>query len=68
MEQEAKAKESVMSQEIQYAVFDAMKISDEDWKLIDAIFERAEPLCRVAPRKRTLPWSNSRPSSNERMA
>jgi len=43
LEREANRKESAMSQEIQCAVFEAMKISDDDRKLIDAIFERGEP-------------------------
>jgi len=49
LELEAKAKQSAMSQEIQYAVFDAMKISDDDRKVFDAIFERAEPLQTRTP-------------------
>jgi hypothetical protein len=51
LEQEAKAKETAMSQEIQYAVFDAMKIGDDDWKVFDAIFERGEPLQTCTPQE-----------------
>jgi len=42
LEQEAKAKEIAISQEIQYAVFDAVKISDDDRKLLNAIVDRGE--------------------------
>ena len=51
LEQEAKAKETAMSQEIQYAVFDAMKIPDDDSKLLDAIADRGEPVQTCAPKK-----------------
>jgi hypothetical protein len=43
LEQEAKAKEFGISHEVQYAVSDAMKISDDDRKLLDAIVDRGEP-------------------------
>jgi hypothetical protein len=39
LEQEAKAKEIAVSQEIQDAVFDAMKIGEDDRKLLDAIVD-----------------------------
>jgi hypothetical protein len=51
LEQEAKAKETAMSQEIQYAVFDAMKIGDDDWKLLDAIADRGETLQTCTPQE-----------------
>ena len=51
LEQEAKAKETAMSQEIQYAVFDAMKIGNDDWKLLDPIADRGETLQTCTPQE-----------------
>jgi len=38
-----------MSQEVLYDVFEAMKVSDEDCQLIDAICDRVEPLVACTP-------------------
>jgi hypothetical protein len=51
LEQEAKAKGFAISQEIQYAVFGAMKIRDDDWKLLDAIADRGEHLQTRTPQE-----------------
>ena len=51
LEQEAKAKEIAISQEIQYAVFDAVKISDDDRKLLNAIVDQGEPLKTSTPQE-----------------
>jgi hypothetical protein len=51
LEQEAKAKEIAISQEIQSTVFDAMKISEDDRKLLDAIVDRGEPLQTSTPQE-----------------
>jgi hypothetical protein len=60
LEQEA-TKQRAMSQEIQYAIFDAMKISYDDRQFLDAIADRGEP--RLARRKRKLLLSDFQPSS-----
>jgi hypothetical protein len=42
-------KETAMSQEVLYDVFEAMKVSDDDCQLIDAISDRVEPLVACTP-------------------
>jgi len=48
---EQEAKEIAISQEVQYAVFDAMKISDDDRKGLDAIVDPGEPLKTSTPQE-----------------